>query len=195
MSNLKKLIFAGIVALASAFGASSQVVALKTNLIGDALLSPNLGVEFGLSPKWSLERSGQTNLWPIDGHTWKHWAVQPELRFWFCRRFAGHFLGLHGIGGMYNFGNINFPVNALGSDFRDLKDNRYQGWAAGAGIAYGYAWPVHKHWNIEAEIGIGWLYTRYDRYPCAVCGNKTAENVPHNYYGPTKAAVSVVYLF
>ena len=96
---------------------------------------------------------------------------------------------------MYNFGNINFPVNALGSDFRDLKDNRYQGWAAGAGIAYGYAWPVHKHWNIEAEIGIGWLYTRYDRYPCAVCGNKTAENVPHNYYGPTKAAVSVVYLF
>ena len=70
MSNLKKLIFAGIVALASAFGASSQVVALKTNLIGDALLSPNLGVEFGLAPKWSLEISGQTNLWPIEGHTW-----------------------------------------------------------------------------------------------------------------------------
>lgn len=195
MGNLKKLIFAGIVLLASAFGASSQVVALKTNLIGDALLSPNLGIEFGLARKWSLEISGQTNLWPVEGHIWKHVAVQPELRFWLCRRFAGHFLALHGVGGIYNFGDIDFPVNALGSDFRNLKDNRYQGWAAGAGLAYGYAWPVHKHWNIEAELGVGWLYTRYDQFPCASCGTKTAEDVTHNYFGPTKAAVSVVYLF
>ena len=80
-------------------------------------------------------------------------------------------------------------------DFRKLLDNRYQGWGAGAGIAYGYAWPVHRHWNIEAEIGFGWIYTRFDSYPCAECGRKIDSDRPHNYVGPTKAALNIVYLF
>ena len=63
-------------------------VALKTNLISDAALSPNLGVEVGLAPKWSLDISGRMNLWTINNHKWKHWLVQPEARYWFCRRFA-----------------------------------------------------------------------------------------------------------
>lgn len=176
-------------------GLHAQDVAIKTNLIGDALLSPNAAIEVGLAPKWSAELSGQFNFWEVDGHKWKHYVVQPEVRYWLCQRFAGHFFGLHLLGGEYNFGNIDANFKFLGSDFRNLKDNRYQGWGAGAGIAYGYAWPVAKHWNIEAELGIGWIYTRYDSYPCAVCGSKIDADRVHNYVGPTKAALNVVYLF
>lgn len=64
----------------------------------------------------------------------------------------------------------------------------------GAGFNYGYAWPVAKHWNIEAEIGIGWLWTRYEKYPCTECGTREKTG-HHNYVGPTKLAVSVEYLF
>ena len=176
-------------------GISAQKVALKSNLLYDAALSPNLGIEVGLAPKWTLDVSGQGNFWTVNDHKWKHWLIQPEARYWFCRRFAGHFLGLHALGGQYNVGNIDLPVNFLGTDFHNLKDKRYQGWGVGAGIAYGYAWPVHPHWNIEAEIGIGWIYTRFDSYPCAECGSKISNNRPHNYVGPTKAAVNIVYLF
>ncbi len=173
----------------------AQNVAIKTNHINDIALSPHLGIQIGLKPKWTLELTGEVNFWQIKGRKWKHAFVRPEARYWFCQRFTGHFIGLHAIGGFYNFGNLDIPLNFLGSNFRNLKDNRYQGWAAGAGVDYGYAWPVHKHWNIEAVIGIGWMYTKYDEYPCAVCGTKKASHKPHNYFGLTRLGVNLEYLF
>lgn len=188
-----KLIFA-LILLASLPAARAQNMALKTNIVSDVLLSPNIGLEVGLAPKWSINTSGQFNLWTVDDHKWRHWLVQPEVRYWFCHRFQGHFLGLHAVGGEFNFGNIDNNVNFLGSDFSKLKDRRYQGWGAGAGIGYGYDWIISRHWNLEAEIGIGWIYARYEEYPCAVCGTKLGSG-HHNYFGPTKVALNLEYIF
>lgn len=180
----------------SCWGAvSAQSFGIKSNIISDVLLSPNLGVEIGLAPKWTLNLVGQVNFWDINNHKWKHWLVQPEARYWFCDRFAGHFLGLHAIGGEYNFGHIKNGITFLGSKFSNLSDYRYQGWAAGAGVAYGYAWVLSKHWNMEAEIGLGWIYTRYDKYSCYNCGKKLESNRPHNYVGPTKIDINFEYIF
>lgn len=190
-----RLIILLLVAAAGIRMAGAQDAALKTNLVSDVALSPNLGVEVGLAPKWSLDLTGQFNLWSVKGRKWRHWLAQPEARYWFCRRFQGHFVGVHAIGGEYNFGNLPHGFMFLGSDFRNLRDRRYEGWGAGAGIAYGYAWAVHRHWNVEAELGLGWIYTRYDAYPCAECGSRLESGAHHNYYGPTKAAVNIVYLF
>lgn len=171
-------------------------VGIKTNLIYDATLTPNLGLEVGLAPKWSLDISGNFNAWTLDnGRRWKHWLVQPEARYWFCDRFSGHFVGAHLLGGQYNFGGWKNGFNFLGTRYDLLKTQRHQGWYAGIGIAYGYTWILTKHWSMEAEIGIGWAYTRYDSYPCAVCGTKLAEKKVHNYVGPTKAAINLIYVF
>lgn len=171
-------------------------VALKTNLLYDATLNPALGAEVTIAPQWTVDLSGNINFWTLsDGKRWKHWLVQPELRYWFCDAMGGHFVGAHLLGGQYNIGALDTDFNILGTDFGKLRDNRYQGWFAGIGIAYGYAWRLARHWNIEAEIGFGWTYTRYDRYPCAECGTKLESNHPHNYVGPTKAAVNLVYVF
>ena len=175
---------------------SAQDFALKTNIISDALLSPNLGAELTVAPRWSIDLSGQLNAWNLDnGKKWKHWLVQPEARYRFCEATNGHFLGFHALGGEYNFGHIDLPFKFLGSNFKKLKDNRYQGWFAGAGVAYGYSWALGKHWNLEAEIGLGWVYTRYDVYECEGCGRKTESGRHHNYVGPTKAAINLVYVF
>lgn len=173
----------------------AQDFALKSNLLSDAALSPNLGLEVGLAPKWTLDVSGQLNAWPVKDRRWKHWLVQPEARYWFCDRFAGHFIAGHALGGQYNVGGINPGISFLGTDFRKLADRRYQGWFVGAGVAYGYAWILGRHWNLEAEIGLGYIYTRFDSYPCAACGRKLSEDRPHHYVGPTKAAVNLVYTF
>ncbi len=177
-------------------GLGAQDAALKTNLLYDAALSPNLGVEIRLAPKWSLDVTGQFNLWKLsDGKQWRHWAAMPEARYWFCNAFNGHFLGLHVFGGQYNIGRVNLDFDFLGTDFSVLKDTRAQGWFVGAGLGYGYDWILSRHWTLEAEIGIGWAYTRYDRYPCATCGRKLDDNRVHNYVGPTKAAINIVYAF
>lgn len=185
------MLFAGI-----GYSTSAQKVALKTNLVSDGLMSPNLGVEAGLAPRWTMDVSGQLNAWTLShGRRWKHWAVQPEARYWFCDRFAGHFLGVEAHGGQYNIGGFDGKWNLLGTDARKLKDSRYQGWFVGGGVTYGYAWILGRHWNLEAEIGIGYSYTRYDRFRCAGCGKKIETDQPHHYVGPTKAAVNLVYVF
>lgn len=174
----------------------AQTVAVKTNVLYDALLNVNLGVEAGLAPRWTFDVSGDFNGWTLPGDMrWKHWMVQPELRYWFCDRFSGHFIGIHAHGGQYNMGGFDGRYNFLGTDARKLKDTRYQGWFAGAGVAYGYAWILGSHWNLEAEIGAGYSYTRYDRFRCAGCGKMIESSVPHHYIGPTKAAINLVYLF
>ena len=193
--NIRKRLAVTILALVSVFSLNAQTVGIKTNIIPDALLSPNLGLEIGLAPKWSLDLTGQINFWWVNHHTWKHWMAQPEIRYWLCDRFAGHFFGLHAIGGEYNFGKIHNNIHFLGSDFSQLTDYRYQGWAAGAGIAYGYSWILGKHWNLEAELGIGWMYTRYDKYSCENCGRKLESDRHHNYFGPTKVAINFEYIF
>ncbi len=174
----------------------AQKVAVKTNLLSDAFFNPNLGLEFGLSPKWTLDVTGEFNAWTLSHQrNWKHWAVQPEARYWFCDRFAGSFLGIHAHGGQYNLGGFDGKYHLLGTDARKLKNYRYQGWFAGAGVAYGYAWILDRHWNLEAELGIGYSYTRYDRFRCAGCGKKVETDQTHHYFGPTKAAVNLVYVF
>lgn len=193
--NIRKKLLVLLLTLGAIVGAKGQNVAVKTNLLSDAFANVNAGVEIGLAPRWTLDLTGQYNSWPVNDHRWKHWLAQPEFRYWFCSRFAGHFLGFHALGGKYNFSNIKNSTSFLGSDFSGLTDNRYQGWGIGAGIAYGYAWILGKHWNLEAEIGIGYVYTRYDTFECVECGRRTGNDKPHNYVGPTKAAINLVYVF
>ncbi len=175
--------------------AKAQEAAVKTNILSDVILSPSIGVEVALADKWTAELTGQINAWTINEHNWKHWLLQPEARYWFCQRFSGHFVGAHILGGQYNFGNLHNNIKFLGTDFSKLTDERHQGWYGGAGIAYGYSWILDRHWNIEAEIGIGWVYTHYDVYRCANCGKKIRSNQHHNYFGPTKAAINLIYTF
>ena len=148
-----------------------------------------------LAPKWSFDLSGNLNAWTVNSHKWKHWMVQPEVRYWFCQELQGHFVGAHALGGQYNVGNIDLGFKMLGTDFRNLKDRRYQGWYGGLGVAYGYSWILGRHWNLEAELGLGWIYTKYDVYPCAHCGTKLAKDRSHNYFGPTKVALNIVHVF
>ena len=109
----------------------AQKVAVKTNLLYDATTTMNLGLEIGLGKKWSLDLSGNYNPWKFDDETrLRHWGVQPELRYWLCEKFNGHFLGLHG---------------------------------------------------------------HYAKYPCATCGT-VQKSEKKNYFGPTKAAVSIIYI-
>ena len=180
------------------FGATltqAQNVAVKTNLVYDATATANIGLELGIAPKWTIDLSGNLNAWSRNEHTkWKHWMLQPEARYWFCDRFSRHFIGAHLIGGAFNFGNLNNNVSFLGTDFSVLSDKRYQGYAYGGGIAYGFAFVLSKHLNLELEAGFVYVCLNYETYECDGCGRKVRDDI-HHYVGPTKAAVNLVFVF
>ena len=168
------------IVLASSLGRADNSVAVKSNLLYDALLTANAGVELRIAPKWSLDLSGNYNGWRLShGRQWKHWLVQPEARRWFKESMNGHFLAAHVFGGQFN---------------TTLRGARRQGWGAGAGIGYGYAWHFAHNWGLEAELAVGYARYSYDKFPCTECGRKIAHN-SRNYFGPTKAAVNIVYYF
>ena len=179
------------------FGAKGQNdVAIKSNILYDLTATISAGIEVGLAPRWSIDVSGNFNAWTMkNDRRWKHYLVQPEVRYWLCDRFMGHFLALHLHGGQYNFGGIKNSINFLGSNLSNLTTHRYQGWFAGAGVGYGYAFVLGRHWNLELEAGIGYAYTVFDEFECAGCGRKVNTDLNHHYFGPTKLAVNFVYLF
>ena len=99
---------------------SGQQVAVKSNVLYDALLNINVGAEFGLAPRWTLDVSGDLNMWTLSHERrWKHWLLQPEARYWFCDRFSGHFLGFHAHGGQYNVGGLKTAFRSSAPTSRD----------------------------------------------------------------------------
>ena len=196
---MKRLILGVFLAVCWCSGtANAQDIAAKTNLLYWATTTPNLSVEFGLGKRTTLDITGAYNPWTLDKDTnkkFKHLMVIPEVRYWLCERFNGHFLGAHLVGGIYNIGNLDADFKLFGTDFGSLKNYRYEGWMIGAGIGYGSQWLLSRHWSLEAEIGIGYIYTRADKYECAHCGDKVEDDEPHHYLGPTKAAISLIYAF
>ena len=187
---MRKLLLISLFLLASSV-VRAQIVAVKTNLLYDATTTINLGLEFGLSHQWTLDVSGSINPWIFRGdRQFRIWMAQPEIRYWFCEKFNGHFVGLHAMGGLFNVGNVELPFGILAS----IRDRRYDGWYAGGGLTYGYQWVLGHHWNFEAAIGVGYDYVKNDKYKCGKCGEKVGSG-HYNYWGPTKLALTAIYVF
>jgi len=170
-------------------GYLSPKFAIKSNLLYDATTTFNLGVELGLGGKTTLDIPVSYNPWTFsENRKWKHLLVQPELRWWFCERFNGSFLGLHAHYAIFNVGNM--PKLPL---INNAEDRRYEGWLLGAGISYGYNIILAPRWGLELTAGVGYAYMDYDRYQCGNCGEFISEGTKH-YFGPTKAGITLVYL-
>ncbi len=163
---------------------------IKTNVLYDATGTFNLGAELKTGARTSLDISGNYNPWTFsDNRKWEHILVQPEFRLWTRETFRGHFFGVHAHYAYYNVGGLDNPPF---SDYMSL--HRFEGWLVGAGIGYGYRWNLNRILALEAEIGVGYAYLNYDKYPCGHCGKKISGEVK-NYVGPTKVALSLIYSF
>ena len=108
---------------------------VRTNLVHDVLLVPNLGVEYELSDRWSLVADVSGAWWSAESRN-RRWHIltgEVEMRRWLGWRFSppyfdgGHHLGFYAAvyrydlewGGTGQQGELNY----------------------GGGISYGYALP------------------------------------------------------
>lgn len=170
---------------------AQKTFAVKTNIPHLATLTPNLGMEVAFGGKMTVEISGGYNPFTFaDDTQWKHWILWPEVRYWIWEPFNGHLLGVHGVFAEFNVGGLDIPISRLAA----LKDRRYQGNVKGAGLSYGYAWIIGNNLLLEVTAGVGYARLNYDVFTKGTDGFKINEGRKH-YIGPTKGAVSLVYVF
>lgn len=162
-------------------------VAVKTNLLSDVILAPNVEVEFPFNERWSLAVD-----WTFPWWLFKHNSYCEELlggtlqgrRYFGDRAARGYFTGW--FAGVYaGLGYYDFQVPSKG----------VQGEYAHAGIAGGYSKRLGEYLNLEFELGIGGLLTQYRKY--IPKENYTVllyqETVWTTWVGPTRAKVSLVW--
>jgi hypothetical protein len=184
----------------------AQKIAVKMNGLGLATFAgygqwsptPNLGVEVALWPRWTLDIDGYYNPFRYsDNKTTQFWAVQPELRFWFCRKFDGHFIGLHGQYADYN-------------DGFGAQTYVYEGNLFGVGLSYGYVLPLAYRWKLEFNLGLGWNRvdsdtvwlreglpgTNHYSKPYGPTGGNVdyVDPIKKDYVGITRAGISVIFV-
>lgn len=169
----------------------AQHIAIRNNVLYDLTGALSAGVEIPCSQKSSIDVYGSIRPWKREAeNVHKHWLTEVQYRYWTCQVMNGFFLGPYAHVGEFNLGNYNLLPGTL----RVAKNSRYEGWLAGLGFGIGYEYALAKHWNIGAEIGVGYTYINYKAYACERCG-KLKDNDVYHYIGPSRIGLSILYVF
>ena len=171
-------------------------MALKTNMLYDAALVPNIGVEFYVGRGWTVGADWMYAWWDRDPHHdyWRIYGGELDIRKYFGRRakekpLTGHHVGLYGQMLTYDFelGGKGYMGGKPGGTLWDKMN-----W--GVGIEYGYSLPIARRLNLDFGIGVGYFGGEYREYvPIDDCYVWQATKQRH-WFGPTKAEVSLVWL-
>lgn len=192
---MKRILTLAVISLLAFAGtASAQNVAVKTNALYWMTTTPNVGFEFALADRWTFQIAGGYNPWTLNKEEnlkIKHFLVSPEVRYWFCESFQGHFIGINGNYTQFNISSVHIPQVFFPSS--SMEESRNQGWAAGAGLTYGYATPIARRWNIEFNLGLGFWYTEYDKFESRPCG-LFQESLNNLAFGITDIGISFIYM-
>lgn len=166
----------------------SHRMAIKTNLLYDVAAIPNIGLEIHLGKDWSVAGYWMYAWWHNDNRHryWRIYGGDVAVRRWFGKKerkrmFTGHHVGLYAQMLTYDFewGGRGY-----------LADR----WTYGGGLEYGYSLPIGRRLNLDFTLGIGYLggeYMEYDPIDRCYVWQYTKKQ---NWWGPTKAEVSLVWL-
>lgn len=163
---------------------SNWKIAVKTNLLFDAILVANLGVEISPWQHWSLDIPVWYSPYNITStRNIRLLAVQPEVRWWPKEAMTGHFVGLH-----THVAGFNIALN----DYARYQDPNHALW--GMGVSYGYTMTLGKsnRWGMEFNIGAGFAKYQYDAYRNWNNGPKFKSG-SDCYWGITRAGITLSY--
>ena len=142
---MKKLFIALLFALATGATASAQYTTVRTNVLGLATGTVNVGVDVAVADKWSVDVSGYWNLISTERLQFNVLVGTVAVRRWRFEPHVGLFYGIHATAAKYKVGNTG---------------RRYYGWTGGAGASVGYCWMLSRRWNFSLEGGLGVFYMR-----------------------------------
>lgn len=171
-------------------------MSVKTNMLYDALLVPNLGAEFYVGKHISLYGEWMYAWWDSNRkhRYWRTYGGNIGLRWWLGKKakakpLTGHHIGVYGGTLIFDFewGNTGYMGGKPGGTLWDRC-------LINAGIEYGYSHPIGKRFNIDFSIGIGYLGGNYIKYYPFDNEYYRQKEYKMRYFGPTKAEISLVWL-
>jgi len=164
------------------------MLAVKSNLLFDAVTALNVEVEVPIGNHWSVMMEDVFPWWEKDNkYCFQLLEMGVEGRYWFrnnkyhSQKLKGHFTGAYVMSGKY--------------DFQWDTDLCTQGEFWSAGLTYGYSRRISRLFNLELSASFGYLSTAYRRYyPSDGYDVLYADDRKGRvgYWGPTKLKVSLV---
>ena len=163
-------------------------MSVKTNMLYDAAIVPNIGVEFYLGQNFSIAGNWMYSWWKKDATAW-YWRTYGgdlAVRYWLGKAakekpLTGHHVGLYG-----QMLTYDFEVGNKGL----LADK----WSWSVGAEYGYSLPVAKRLNIDFTVGAGFHWGIFEEY-LPIDGHYVWQATKkRQYMGPTKLEISLVWL-
>lgn len=170
-------------------------MSVRTNMLYDALLLPDLGVEFYLGHNWSIKGNWMYGWWDKSGshRYWRAYGGDLTLRRWFGSAAARKPLTGHHAGIYAQLLTYDFEFGGKGEMAGEPGEPLWARPSYAFGLEYGYSLPVARRLNIDFAIGIGYLGGYYYKYHPE--GKMYVADSLHrrNWFGPTKLEVTLVW--
>ncbi|MDR1344284.1 MAG: DUF3575 domain-containing protein [Tannerellaceae bacterium] len=175
-------------------------LAVKTNMLYDAVLLPNLTFEAWLGRNWSVAVEGYFSWWssgsstPPDSQRHRVQAAGLEMRRWFFSPgpLRGHAIGLYGT-------YFNYDLRLFPKDETSTGQLSYGSFSAG--LSYAYSFSIGRRLNLELGAAFGYAGGNYYDYDYCLqdAAWEPADRMrksfrQRSYWGPTRIGVSLVWL-
>ena len=171
-------------------------MSLRTNMLYDLGLVPNIGADFYLGKNFSLSAFWTYAWWKTDRKHW-YWRTyggDVALRYWFGKAAAakpltGHHIGIYAQALTYDFefGNKGYMAGQPGGNIFDQAN-------LGAGIEYGYSLPIAPRLNLDFTASVGYMGGKCWEYVAEDDCYVWQRTKKTRWFGPTKLEVSLVWL-
>ena len=154
-------------------------LSLRANLLRWATLTPDLGLEWRISPSVGIAVNGSWTSWSWNNKDRRYalWEVMPEVRWYMGREKRGY------LGAMFKAGQFNYKFSATGR----------QGDLMGGGITGGYQLRLNDALSLDFNVAVGCLHADYEKYEVADGVRVRAGKETKNWWGPIGAGVTLVW--
>ena len=160
-------------------GTDSYTLSLCANLLRWATLTPDLGLEWRVSPSWGILVNGSWTSWSWNDKDRRYalWEVMPEVRWYMGKEKRGY------LGAMYKSGQFNYKFSATGK----------QGDLMGGGITGGYQLRLNDALSLDFSVAVGCLHADYEKYTVIDGVRVRRGTETKNWWGPVNAGVTLVW--
>ena len=152
---------------------------LRANLLRWATLTPDLGLEWRITPSMGIAVNGSWTSWSWNDADRRYalWEVAPEVRWYLGGMKRGY------IGAVYKAGQFNYKLSAMGR----------QGDLMGGGITGGYQLRLNRALSLDFNVAVGCLHADYEKYE-VISGVRVRRGTEtKNWWGPIGAGVTLVW--
>ena len=159
--------------------ADGYTLSLRANLLRWATLTPDVGIEWRISPSWGIAVNGSWASWSWNDKDRRYalWEVMPEARWYMGREKRGY------LGAMFKAGQFNYKLSATGR----------QGDLMGGGITGGYRLRLNDALSLDFNVAVGCLHADYEKYTVIDGVRVRAGKETKNWWGPIDAGVTLVW--